>query len=72
MCHDPAVSDEAVKDEQSQWFCADCSRKKGIKSKTPESAKGVSWQGRSTEEVHIPTSHPQSLSILTVDRKEHT
>jgi hypothetical protein len=72
MCHDPAVSDEAVKDELSPWFCADCSRKKGIKSKTPESAKGVSWQGKSADEVHIPTQSPPSLSILTVDRKEHT
>jgi hypothetical protein len=54
MCHDPVVSEEAVKDELSQWFCADCSRKKGVKSKTPESAKSVSWQGKSADEVHIP------------------
>jgi hypothetical protein len=54
MCHDPVVSEEAVKDELSQWFCADCSRKKGVKSKTPESAKAVSWQGKSADEVHIP------------------
>lgn len=54
MCHDPNVSEEAVKDEDSPWYCAECSRKKGIKSKTPESAKGVSWQGKSADEVHIP------------------
>jgi hypothetical protein len=54
MCHDPVVSEEAVKDESSPWFCSDCSRKKGIKSKTPESAKAVSWQGKSADEVHIP------------------
>lgn len=54
MCHDPVVSEEAVKDESSPWFCSDCTRKKGIKSKTPESAKAVSWQGKSADEVHIP------------------
>jgi len=49
MCHDPPVSEEAVKDESAQWFCADCSKKKGIKP--VESPKGVSWQGKSSEEV---------------------
>lgn len=50
MCHDPAVSDEAVRDETSDWFCADCSEKRGI---TPpfDATRGVSWQGRSTEQV---------------------
>jgi len=51
MCHDPAVSDEAVRDESSHWFCADCSKKKGIKPIESEQVRGVSWQGRSSEEV---------------------
>lgn len=50
QCHEPQVSEEAVKDESSPWFCADCSRKKGIKSGY-ETTPGVSWQGRSSEEV---------------------
>lgn len=50
QCHDPHVSEETVKDESSPWFCAECSRKKGIKSGY-ETIPGVSWQGRSSEEV---------------------
>ena len=57
MCHDPVISEEAVKDEEADWYCADCSLKKGIKSKSPESAKGVSWQGKSADQVHILTPH---------------
>ena len=53
MCHDPAISDEFVKDESLPWFCADCTRKRGIKKPTPvpEPPKLVSWQGRSDAEV---------------------
>ena len=59
MCHDPAVSDEAVKDESAAWFCADCNRKqearRGTKKATPpEPPKLVSWQGRSDAEVCSP------------------
>jgi hypothetical protein len=56
MCHDPVVSDEAVKDETAPWFCADCTLKRGRKSGSTESQHGVSWQGRSTEDVslHLP------------------
>lgn len=54
MCHDPKVSEEAVQDEKSQWFCADCSRKKGIKAGY-ETVPGVSWQSKSEGEVCHPT-----------------
>jgi hypothetical protein len=62
MCHDPAVSDEAVKDESAQWFCTDCTRKqeakRGVKkvasTPAPEPPKLVSWQGRSDAEVCTP------------------
>lgn len=50
MCHDPAVSDEMVKDETAPWFCADCSRKKAVKTPSPP-VKGVSWAGKSMDEV---------------------
>ncbi|KAE9376471.1 hypothetical protein N431DRAFT_400669 [Stipitochalara longipes BDJ] len=67
MCHDPVVSEEAVKDELSPWFCSECSRKKGIKSKTPESVRGVSWQGKSADEKRAYLSslpHQQLVSLL--------
>jgi hypothetical protein len=53
MCHDPAISDEFVKDVSLPWFCTDCSSKRGIKKPTPvpEPPKLVSWQGRSDAEV---------------------
>lgn len=51
MCHDPVVSDEAVKDETSPWFCLECSQKQGRKSGSVDSQRGVSWQGRSSEDV---------------------
>ncbi|KAE8445877.1 hypothetical protein EG329_012801 [Mollisiaceae sp. DMI_Dod_QoI] len=66
QCHDPKVSDEAVQDEKAQWFCADCSRKKGIKP-TPEPPKGVSWAGRSSEEKRAYLNslpHPHLVSLL--------
>ncbi|KAH7329915.1 hypothetical protein BKA65DRAFT_46408 [Rhexocercosporidium sp. MPI-PUGE-AT-0058] len=66
QCHEPAVSEEAVKDETSPWFCADCSRKKGIKSGY-ETTAGVSWQGRSSEEKRAYLNslpHPQLVSLL--------
>ncbi|KAJ5047227.1 uncharacterized protein L3040_003067 [Drepanopeziza brunnea f. sp. 'multigermtubi'] len=66
QCHDPKVSEEAVKDESSSWFCADCSRKKGIKSGY-ETIPGVSWQGRSSEEKRAYLSslpHPQLVTLL--------
>ncbi|KAG0649930.1 PHD finger domain-containing phf1, partial [Hyphodiscus hymeniophilus] len=66
MCHDPSISDEAVKDESAAWFCADCTekreRKRGAKTvpapspaaPSPvvlaESPKLVSWEGRSDAE----------------------
>jgi hypothetical protein len=58
MCHDPAVSDEAVKDESSPWFCADCSKKKGIKVVGHEIVQGVSWQGKSSDVVGQSASEP--------------
>jgi len=32
MCHDPPVSNEAVRDEDAPWFCLDCSQKRARKS----------------------------------------
>ena len=51
MCHDPAVSDEMVKDEGAAWFCADCSLKRSRKGNGTEQTRSVSWQGRSTDDV---------------------
>jgi hypothetical protein len=49
-CHDPPISEETVKDEVAPWFCVDCARKRG--PKTPgEQTRGVSWQGRSADDV---------------------
>ena len=55
MCHDPSISNDAVKDESAPWYCADCSRKRGIKltTVTVEEPKLVSWQGRSEVEVRL-------------------
>lgn len=63
-CHDPAVSEEAVKDESAAWFCADCTSKKDMKrgakkaeapvATPPEPPKQVSWEGRSDAEVCHP------------------
>jgi hypothetical protein len=67
MCHDPAVSDEAVKDESAAWFCADCTRKqeskRGAKKAptSPEPPKQVSWQGRSDAEVCQPVHGKPTL-----------
>lgn len=71
MCHDPSISADAVKDESTPWFCAECTLKRSKKDKTavagdpspiipaevqvPEPIKGVSGQGRSPEEVSSPT-----------------
>lgn len=68
QCHDPKVSDEAVQDEKAQWFCADCTRKKGIKV-APEPPKTVSWAGRSSEESipELPSSPTLSLPPLASD-----
>ncbi|KUJ08137.1 uncharacterized protein LY89DRAFT_630667, partial [Mollisia scopiformis] len=65
-CHDPKVSDQAVQDEKEPWFCAECSRKKGIKT-VPEPPKAVSWEGRSSEEKRAYLNslpHPQLVSLL--------
>ncbi|PBP15876.1 PHD finger containing protein Phf1 [Diplocarpon rosae] len=66
QCHEPQVAEEAVKDEDSPWFCAECSRKKGIKSGY-ETIPGVSWQGRSSEEKRAYLNslpHPQLVTLL--------
>jgi hypothetical protein len=51
MCHDPVVSDEMVKDENAAWFCADCILKRVRRGGGADQTRGVSWQGRSTEDV---------------------
>lgn len=35
MCHDPSIHDDTVKDEAAPWYCADCTRRKGIKAPPP-------------------------------------
>lgn len=62
MCHDPVITEEVVKDETKEWYCAECTtkreKKKGerAKSNTPNSvannnAKNTAWAGKSVEEV---------------------
>lgn len=66
MCHDPVVSDEVVKDENASWFCADCTQKRARKSTSSEqSQRGVSWQGRSMDDVSrtLP-SPPLRIQVL--------
>lgn len=66
MCHDPSISDEAVKDEKAPWYCADCSRKKGVKSGY-ETVRAVSWQGKSADEKRAYLSslpQQQLVSLL--------
>ncbi|KAF4629258.1 hypothetical protein G7Y89_g8883 [Cudoniella acicularis] len=66
MCHDPVVSEEMVKDETAPWYCADCSRKRGLKTAGSDT-KGVSWQGRSSEEKRSyfnSLPHQQLISLL--------
>lgn len=43
MCHDPVVSDEVVKDESSEWFCAECTAQREKKSK-PSKTEPVQTQ----------------------------
>jgi PHD-finger len=57
MCHDPAVSDDMVKDESAAWFCADCTLKRIRKGGSADLTRGVSWQGRSTEDVSCKLYH---------------
>jgi hypothetical protein len=70
MCHDPVVSDEAVKDETAPWFCADCTVKRARKSagsvSSQQSERGISWQGRSTDDVSFlaPSSPQLSIQVL--------
>jgi len=53
LCHDPAITEETVKDEVSPWFCTDCSKKRsgGGAKQAAADQRGVSWQGRGTEDV---------------------
>jgi len=63
MCHDPPVSDEEVKDETAPWFCVDCGRKRGIKPVITEMPRGVSWAGKSNEQVsRVTPIKPNSLT----------
>lgn len=50
-CHDPIISDAAVQVESSPWHCAGCSRKKGIQTGYETAPQGVSWAGKSLEDV---------------------
>lgn len=51
MCHDPVVSNDMVKDESAAWFCADCTLKRLRKGGVADQNRGVSWQGRTIEDV---------------------
>ncbi|KAL3427772.1 phd finger domain-containing protein [Phlyctema vagabunda] len=66
MCHDPAISAEAVQDETADWFCADCSKKKGITPRV-EPPKDISWQDRTVEfkKAYFQSlTHEQLVSLL--------
>ncbi|KAI1000036.1 hypothetical protein K3495_g8160 [Podosphaera aphanis] len=66
-CHDPVISNIAVQDESSTWYCAECSRKKAIKSGYKLNLKGISWAGKSIEDkrTHLNSlSHSQLVSLL--------
>lgn len=68
MCHDPIVSDTEVKDETATWFCTGCARKRGIKPAFVEVKQGVSWAGKSLEQVS-PTTHLRNC-VLTDNRND--
>ncbi|QSZ29087.1 hypothetical protein DSL72_003597 [Monilinia vaccinii-corymbosi] len=66
MCHDPIVSDEEVKDEESPWYCNDCARKRGIKQ-APSKTDGVSWADKTIDQRRAYLSllpHPQLVALL--------
>ncbi|KHJ35004.1 putative phd domain containing protein [Erysiphe necator] len=66
-CHKPMIPDDAVQVESAHWFCAECSRKKGIKSGYETTPKGVSWARKSIEEKKAylsSQSHSQLVALL--------
>ena len=56
LCHDPVISEDTVKDESAPWYCTDCSRKRGVKTAGHDQVRGVSWQGRSDDDVSLSTT----------------
>ena len=54
MCHDPAISDEAVKDESAAWFCADCTNKREMK----RGAKTVTAPSYTPAAAPMPPAEP--------------
>jgi succinate--hydroxymethylglutarate CoA-transferase len=76
MCHDPLISDEAVQDENKDWYCKDC-QSKSSKSHTPrtvtpatanpvpETNKASGWAGKSVEEVCTRTCRLPKYRMLT-------
>lgn len=44
MCHDPVVSDEVVKDESSEWFCAECTKGREENNPKPSTTEPVQTQ----------------------------
>jgi hypothetical protein len=56
MCHDPPITEDAVKDESSTWFCTGCGKKRGLKGGSPDKPQGVSWAGKSANEVYFANS----------------
>ncbi|CAD6501035.1 BgTH12-06735 [Blumeria graminis f. sp. triticale] len=67
-CHEPIISETAVQDEGTAWFCAGCSRKRGIISGYETRPNGVSWAEKGIEEKRaylksLPQSQLVSLLI---------
>ena len=57
-CHEPYISDEQIKDEDAPWFCADCSRKRGLKmAPVFDMTNQVGGAHKTTEEVRSPRSY---------------
>jgi len=65
MCHDPPVSNEAVKDEDAPWFCLDCSQKRARKSapKGPAVDANISVLNSNELTSNEPTSNDLSPSF---------
>lgn len=60
MCHEPYIDDDFVSNESQSWFCNRCvaKREKHIaKKKKLEGFKGVSWSGKTAEQVSFIYSY---------------
>ncbi|KAG9244612.1 hypothetical protein BJ878DRAFT_420995 [Calycina marina] len=68
MCHDPPVSNEAVKDEDAPWFCLDCTQKRAKKSApkapTPTPAPAAPAPAPAPKRAYFSTLSPYNLVSL--------